>query len=98
MGCGRGLFLIMAALALAGASAAAPAQKSRLALLQQRNIFHSGLPRAHTIALTFDDGPNLHTAEVLDALKALNVKATFFIVGRQAHRYPQILARIAAEG
>ena len=35
---------------------------------------------------------------MLDALKALNVKATFFIVGKMAHRYPDILARIAAEG
>jgi peptidoglycan/xylan/chitin deacetylase (PgdA/CDA1 family) len=35
---------------------------------------------------------------VLDALKALNVKATFFIVGKEAHRHPKTLARIAAEG
>ncbi len=69
-----------------------------LALFQQKTIFHSGLTHAHTIALTFDDGPNSHTAEVLDALKALQVKATFFIIGDQAHRHPEILARIAAEG
>ena len=72
--------------------------KTELALFQPRTIFHSGLIRAHTIALTFDDGPNAHTAEVLDALKQLGVKATFFIVGNQAHRHPQLLARIAAEG
>jgi peptidoglycan/xylan/chitin deacetylase (PgdA/CDA1 family) len=35
---------------------------------------------------------------VLDALKQYNVKATFFIVGNQAHRHPQLLARVAAEG
>jgi peptidoglycan-N-acetylglucosamine deacetylase len=72
--------------------------KTELALFQSRNIFKSGLRQAHTIALTFDDGPNAHTAEVLDALKQLGVKATFFIVGKQAHRYPKLLARIAAEG
>ncbi|HEY8253788.1 MAG TPA: polysaccharide deacetylase family protein, partial [Rhizomicrobium sp.] len=53
---------------------------------------------AHTIALTFDDGPNAHTEEVLDALKEMHVKATFFIVGKQAHAHRDVLARIAREG
>jgi peptidoglycan/xylan/chitin deacetylase (PgdA/CDA1 family) len=35
---------------------------------------------------------------VLDVLKALNVRATFFIVGKMARAYPQVLSRIAAEG
>lgn len=70
----------------------------QLAFFQQRSIFTSGLRATHTVALTFDDGPNLHTGEVLDALKQMNVRATFFIVGRQAHRYPEMLARIAREG
>jgi peptidoglycan/xylan/chitin deacetylase (PgdA/CDA1 family) len=70
----------------------------RIALFQPKTIFHSGLRRAHVVALTFDDGPNSHTPAVLDALNALNVKATFFIVGKMAHRYPDVLARIAAEG
>lgn len=70
----------------------------QLALFQQRNIFKSGLRDAHTVALTFDDGPNARTGEVLDALKEMNVKATFFIVGRQARRYPELLARIVREG
>jgi len=70
----------------------------QLALFQPRTIFHSGLVHAHTIALTFDDGPNAHTEEVLDVLKKLHVKATFFIVGHMAHTHPATLARIAAEG
>lgn len=72
--------------------------KTELAFFQERNIFKSGLPEAHAIALTFDDGPNANTAEVLDALRQLNYKSTFFIVGQQARRYPALLARIAAEG
>ena len=68
---------------------------TKIALFQERNIFRSGLRASHTIALTFDDGPNAHTEEVLDALKELNVKATFFIVGNQAHRHPELLRRIA---
>jgi peptidoglycan/xylan/chitin deacetylase (PgdA/CDA1 family) len=81
-------------------SAAAQAQDNdgRIALFQPKTIFHSGLRQAHVVALTFDDGPNANTPAVLDALKALNVKATFFIVGAMAHRYPDILARVAAEG
>src|ERR1700712_2415287 len=70
----------------------------RIALFQANTIFHSGLRDAHVVALTFDDGPNANTPAVLDALKALNVKATFFIVGDNARRYPDVLARIAAEG
>ncbi len=71
---------------------------SKLALFQEKTIFHSGIMHAHAIALTFDDGPNAHTGEVLDALKEMHVKATFFIVGKQAHRNPEMLARIAREG
>jgi peptidoglycan-N-acetylglucosamine deacetylase len=69
-----------------------------LAWFQTGNIFHSGLRDAHAIALTFDDGPNIYTSQVLDVLKANNVRATFFIVGRMARTHPDILARIAAEG
>src|ERR1700722_8045830 len=69
-----------------------------IAYFQAKNIFHSGLVGTHTIALTFDDGPNQNTPAVLEALKAEGVKGTFFIVGRMARTYPDVLARIAAEG
>jgi len=79
-------------------SAAAPASDTQIAWFQSGTIFHSGLRDAHTIALTFDDGPNAYTSQVLGVLKAHNVKATFFIVGKMAKAHPEILARIAAEG
>jgi peptidoglycan/xylan/chitin deacetylase (PgdA/CDA1 family) len=51
------------------------------------------------VALTFDDGPNPEaTPLVLDALAARGVKATFFILGRHAERWPALVARAAAEG
>jgi peptidoglycan/xylan/chitin deacetylase (PgdA/CDA1 family) len=75
-----------------------PSAQDQIAYFQTKNIFHSGLRGTHTVALTFDDGPNANTPGVLDALKAQNIKATFFIVGRMAHAYPSVLARIAAEG
>jgi peptidoglycan-N-acetylglucosamine deacetylase len=54
---------------------------------------------AASIALTFDDGPNpAHTPELLDVLAAQGVAATFFLVGRNALRYPELARRIVAEG
>jgi peptidoglycan-N-acetylglucosamine deacetylase len=51
------------------------------------------------IALTFDDGPDPHyTPQLLDLLKRHNAKATFFVVGINAERHPDILARMADEG
>ncbi len=52
-------------------------------------------PRA---ALTFDDGPGPSTPEVLDALAAEGVRATFFVLGRQVERHPEVVRRIVAEG
>src|SRR5262245_10872398 len=52
-------------------------------------------PRA---ALTFDDGPGPWTADVLDALDREGVRATFFVLGRQARRHPELVRRIAAGG
>jgi peptidoglycan/xylan/chitin deacetylase (PgdA/CDA1 family) len=83
---------------LIAASAFAAPAGDQMALFQTKNVFHSGLRGTHTIALTFDDGPNRYTPEVLAALKAQNVKATFFIVGKMARAYPEILREVAAEG
>ncbi len=51
------------------------------------------------VVLTFDDGPvPPYTARVLDILARECVKATFFIVGRQARAFPELVRRIHAEG
>lgn len=50
-------------------------------------------------ALTFDDGPHPEgTPQILEILAAHNVRATFFVVGEQVQRRPQLLTRIDAEG
>jgi len=55
--------------------------------------------RDNGVALTFDDGPNPDaTPAILDALAARGVKATFFILGRHAERWPDLVRRVAAEG
>jgi cellulose synthase/poly-beta-1,6-N-acetylglucosamine synthase-like glycosyltransferase/peptidoglycan/xylan/chitin deacetylase (PgdA/CDA1 family)/spore germination protein YaaH len=51
------------------------------------------------IVLTFDDGPDpAYTPDILDILRARQVPALFFVMGEQGERYPELLARIAAEG
>lgn len=51
------------------------------------------------IALTFDDGPDpRYTPQILDILKKYNVKATFFIVGSNGEKYPELISRIYREG
>jgi len=49
-------------------------------------------------ALTFDDGPGPSTGELLDALADEDVRATFFVLGRQARAYPGLIARMHREG
>ncbi|MFF0769911.1 polysaccharide deacetylase family protein [Nonomuraea wenchangensis] len=50
------------------------------------------------VALTFDDGPGPHTAELLDILKRENARATFFVVGANAAAQPDLLRRMSDEG
>ncbi|WP_159888176.1 polysaccharide deacetylase family protein [Paenibacillus puerhi] len=50
-------------------------------------------------ALTFDDGPDAkYTPAILDLLKEHQVKATFFVVGKQVDKHPDVLKRILDEG
>jgi peptidoglycan/xylan/chitin deacetylase (PgdA/CDA1 family) len=56
-------------------------------------------PDASGIALTFDDGPHPSgTPAVLDLLAAADISATFYLVGEQVERWPELAERIAAEG
>lgn len=59
-----------------------------------------GNPHRSQIALTFDDGPHPgYTLQILRILKQYDVKATFFLVGEQAERYPGLVqAEVAAGG
>lgn len=51
------------------------------------------------IYLTFDDGPTPKiTYEVLDLLDQYNAKATFFVLGRNVERYPEIYAETIRRG
>ena len=52
----------------------------------------------HKVYLTFDDGPSENTSAILDILAAYNVKATFFVSGREDEESAAIYQRIVAEG
>lgn len=57
------------------------------------------LPVDSTAALTFDDGPDVtFTPLVLDELRRLGVRATFFLIGERAAAHPALVRRIVDEG
>jgi peptidoglycan/xylan/chitin deacetylase (PgdA/CDA1 family) len=59
----------------------------------------SGKDEAKTIYLTFDDGPvPTATPFVLELLKKYDIKATFFCVGDNIKKYPELYKRILQEG
>ncbi len=49
--------------------------------------------------MTFDDGPHpVLTPKLLDILKARRIRATFYVIGRNVLRYPDIVKRMVNEG
>ena len=50
------------------------------------------------VYLTFDDGPSINTAKILDILKEYNIKATFFVVGTANEHSKNLYKRIVDEG
>jgi peptidoglycan/xylan/chitin deacetylase (PgdA/CDA1 family) len=51
------------------------------------------------VAMTFDDGPHpQNTPRLLDMLRARNIKATFYVIGRNVDMYPAVVRRVVAEG
>lgn len=69
-----------------------------LRLIYKRRTWGFSIER-NSIYLTFDDGPHPDiTPWVLDELKKQDVKATFFCVGDNVRKYPDIYQRILEEG
>lgn len=63
----------------------------------QVELFRSGPKELKVVALTFDDGPDPRfTPLILDILEEYDIKATFFMVGKHAEKYPHI-ARLVEE-
>jgi peptidoglycan-N-acetylglucosamine deacetylase len=87
----RALAVAGAAWLIPGAAAHAPPLAAALGIRRRTD--------AAGVALTFDDGPHPQgTAAVLDTLAERRAAATFFLVGEQVERRPQLAAEIAACG
>ena len=93
-------FLFICCLSLAGFSLAA----NRVSVKRDIGrafapIVVSGDPAHNDVALTFDDGPNPDaTPQILRELEHAHTHATFFVVGRLAERYPQLIAHMVRDG
>lgn len=69
------------------------------AVLVRRGTVYSGSGREKAVALTFDDGPSpVWTPQILEALRRAGIKATFFMLGEHARKYPGIARSVAEEG
>lgn len=52
----------------------------------------------HKVYLTFDDGPSIYTEDILDILDSYDIKATFFVVGKETDSAKEALQEIVARG
>ena len=61
-------------------------------------VFNGSYDRAE-VALTFDDGPDPYfTPAILEKLAQYGIKATFFLLGENAEKYPEMARQIVTEG
>jgi peptidoglycan/xylan/chitin deacetylase (PgdA/CDA1 family) len=84
----------------AGAATGDPAAPPTAALRPASQVHDLRAGVAHdAIALTIDDGPHPRwTPQMLDLLHRNGIRATFSLIGAQAHAYPSLVKRIVAEG
>lgn len=62
-------------------------------------IYVRGVPTQPLVALTFDDGPNPpRTEQALEILAEYGIRATFFVMGKWAERFPRSVDRLLAAG
>ncbi len=62
-------------------------------------VYWWGDKRKKEVALTFDDGPTaVYTPKILQILEQYDVKATFFMIGRQVEQFPEITLKVVEQG
>lgn len=70
-------------------------QSESISTVSKENI----IEERKKVAITFDDGPDpVYTPELLEGLKERNVKATFFLLGKQMEQNPDIVKQMYEEG
>lgn len=95
-----GIFLTLGIIALTVLGTIYHSLNSTLpSLVKDPRTYYMVNTQEKVVALTFDDGPDpLYTGAVLDILRDKEVKATFFILGKNASENPNLLQRISDEG
>lgn len=69
-----------------------------IAFAGKKSVFRK-VTHTKIVALTFDDGPDpRYTLPILDILKEYQAPATFFMVGNNINKYPDIAKKVVAEG
>lgn len=64
-----------------------------------KGVYYRSMTSDPWIALTFDDGPHKwYTPRILEILKKLEAKATFFLVGKLCIRHPDLVRQISIQG
>lgn len=62
-------------------------------------LVNHGNTTEKVVALTYDDGPNPpYTNQLLEILQHNQIKATFFVIGKQAEKYPETVRLILSKG
>lgn len=81
------------------AAAVSPAGRRKEYTQENARETNAKETEAPRIALTFDDGPSgKWTPLLLDGLKERGIKATFFLIGKNAREFPDIVKRLDEEG
>lgn len=94
------IMLLLAALGVAG-TASCSASTGSDPQVQSPSMSTGELVDCSTqrcVALTFDDGPDQFTDELLNTLKTTDTPATFFLIGSKVQNFPGSLERMATEG
>ncbi|MCS7069291.1 MAG: polysaccharide deacetylase family protein [Meiothermus sp.] len=74
-------------------------EQQRRGPLPASGLYYHGPPGSNKVALTFDDAVHpLFAPLLLDALRRAGVKATFFLIGRNAEAYPYFVRDLVQEG
>ncbi|SFJ36694.1 polysaccharide deacetylase family protein [Thermoflavimicrobium dichotomicum] len=74
-------------------------EKIQLGKLEKDHVIYHGPKDQRVVALTFDDGPHpKYTQKILDILHKENVKATFFLIGKNVQYYPELVEKEIKEG
>lgn len=63
------------------------------------SLLSNSITKKQQIAITFDDGPHpKFTPKILDLLSKFNAKATFFCIGKNIKKHPELFKKIIAQG